>query len=226
MEETDQDAVLGIVTQRYEPAVPVGHIEPHPLNPHEAELEPIRGSIQDNGFYGAVIVQESTGHIVVGEHRWRSAIEEGADTIPVIYADVDDATAMRIMLADNRTSDLASYDITKQAAALQKLVEQRDEEALKAAGYSADEYASIVRGADSLIAEADEQGQASAKAAKPPGLKDAFTLVTVGRFKAHVEKNTFADWYADLIVELGTEDHDALAAEIARRLQITIEPTG
>lgn len=223
MEETDQEAALGIVTQRYEPAVPVGHIEPHPLNPHEAELEPIRGSILDNGFYGAVIVQESTGHIVVGEHRWRSAIEEGADTIPVIYADVDDATAMRIMLADNRTSDLASYDLVKQANALRALVEQRDKQALAAAGYSEGEYDSILRGADTLLSQDAGRGQGAA-AAKPPGLKDAFTLITVGRFKAHVEKNTFAEWYSGLIEELGTDETATLSAEVAKRLQIRIQP--
>jgi ParB-like chromosome segregation protein Spo0J len=34
----------------------------------------------------------------------------GLDSLPVAYVDVDDATALKILLADNRTNDLATYD--------------------------------------------------------------------------------------------------------------------
>ena len=170
-----------------------------------------------------MIVQEHSNIILAGEHRWKSAMEEGAETVPVIFVDVDDVTAMRIMLADNRTSDLASYDLVKQANALRALVEQRDKQALAAAGYSEGEYDSILRGADTLLSQDAGRGQGAA-AAKPPGLKDAFTLITVGRFKAHVEKNTFAEWYSGLIEELGTDETATLSAEVAKRLQIRIQP--
>jgi hypothetical protein len=70
----------------------------------------IAQSIQKNGFYGAVIVQKSTGHILAGNHRVQAAASIGITEVPVLYVDVDDDQAMRILLADNRTNDIAGYD--------------------------------------------------------------------------------------------------------------------
>jgi hypothetical protein len=63
-----------------------------------------------NGFYGAVIAQRSTGHIIAGEHRWRAARQKRLAAVPVFWLDVDDDRALRILLADNRTNDTAGYD--------------------------------------------------------------------------------------------------------------------
>ena len=101
--------VAAALDQEYE-VVEVDRIRPHPENPRHGNLEAIRESIRTNGFYGACLVQLSTGHILVGNHRYIAATEEGLLEVPVVWADVDDATARRIMLADNRTTDLATYD--------------------------------------------------------------------------------------------------------------------
>jgi hypothetical protein len=63
-----------------------------------------------NGFYGAIIAQRSTGYILAGNHRYRAAVERDAETVPVIWVDVDDDSALRILLADNRTADGGDYD--------------------------------------------------------------------------------------------------------------------
>lgn len=90
--------------------VAIDKISTHPRNPRKGNLEFVKQSIEKNGFFGAVIVQESTGYILAGNHRFMAARELGFKKVPVTYVDVDDATATRILLADNRTSDLASYD--------------------------------------------------------------------------------------------------------------------
>jgi hypothetical protein len=90
--------------------VPAGSIQPHPRNVNRANLPPIAESIRVNGFYGTVIVQKSTGFILAGSHRWREAVEQGAAEVPVTFIDVDDATALRIMLADSRTQRLGADD--------------------------------------------------------------------------------------------------------------------
>jgi ParB-like chromosome segregation protein Spo0J len=72
----------------------------------------ISESMSINGFYGAILVQASTGYILVGNHRFREAVRQGADKIPVFWADVDDEEALRIMLADNKTADEGTYDET------------------------------------------------------------------------------------------------------------------
>lgn len=90
--------------------VSVDDLTSHPKNPRRGNVESIKESIEFNGFYGVVIAQKSTGHILAGNHRWKAAKESGADEIPVIWLDVDDDHALRILLADNKTNDLAEYD--------------------------------------------------------------------------------------------------------------------
>lgn len=89
--------------------VPLGDIQPHPDNARVGDVDAIAESIRVNGFYGVIYVQESSGNILAGAHRWEAAAKVGMKTIPVIYLDVDDAKAKKILLADNRTSDKATY---------------------------------------------------------------------------------------------------------------------
>lgn len=48
--------------------------------------------------------------MLVGNHTLDAAISEAWETIDVVIVDVDDDQARRIVLADNRTSDLGTYD--------------------------------------------------------------------------------------------------------------------
>lgn len=91
-------------------AVPIESLEPHPDNPRIGNVSKIVESIQANGFYGSVIVQKDTNLILAGTHRWKAAKEAGMTKIPATFVEVDDEQAKRILLADNRTADLAGYD--------------------------------------------------------------------------------------------------------------------
>jgi ParB-like chromosome segregation protein Spo0J len=95
--------------QSYE-VVPITAVRPHPKNPRQGDVAAIRESLDANGWFGAVLAQKSTGFILAGNHRYRAACQRGAETIPVLWIDCDDQTALRVLLADNRTSDLADYD--------------------------------------------------------------------------------------------------------------------
>lgn len=108
------------VAQQYE-IVSIDSVEPHPLNPRKGRVSEIDRSIRGNGFYGAIIVQKSTKFILAGNHRWLVAKTRGAESIPVIFVDVDDATARRILVVDNRSSDLGAYDSPELAAVLQQV---------------------------------------------------------------------------------------------------------
>src|ERR1035438_4270482 len=99
-----------IADQRFDPSVPLDQLRPHPKNPRKGNVPLIAESIMANGFYGAVIAQRSTGHIIAGEHRWRAARQKKLAAVPVFWLDVDDDRALRILLADNRTNDIAGYD--------------------------------------------------------------------------------------------------------------------
>lgn len=125
--------------------VPVDDVAPHPDNPRIGDLAAIRESIRINGFYGALVVQRSTGHIVAGNHRWAAARAEGLDEVPVIYIDVDDATARRILAADNRTADLAGYD---DRALLELLNDIDGVTGLVGTGYDDDDLAELLARVD------------------------------------------------------------------------------
>jgi hypothetical protein len=55
-------------------------------------------------------VRDSTGKILAGEHRWRAAQEVGLTEVPIERVECDDETAMRILLADNRTAEKAERE--------------------------------------------------------------------------------------------------------------------
>jgi ParB-like chromosome segregation protein Spo0J len=118
--------------------VPTGDLKPHPKNPRRGNVEVIAESIRQNGFYGAVVAQRSTGHIVAGNHRWRAAQEAGMPEVPVLWVDVDDERALRILLADNRTSDVASNDSAVLAELLAGLPD------LAGTGYTAEDMTSLL----------------------------------------------------------------------------------
>lgn len=101
--------------------VPVGDLSRHPRNPRLGDLDAIKESMRENGFYGSVLVQRSTNQIIVGNHRFEAARQLGMEDIPVTYVDVDDQRAERIALADNRANDLATYDYERLTEYLQTL---------------------------------------------------------------------------------------------------------
>lgn len=100
--------------------VAVSQLKPHPENPRQGNVNAIQQSITENGFYGALVVQRSTGYVLAGNHRLKAAKRAGLKQVPVLWVDVDDWTAKRILIADNRASDLAGY----QESALSDLLAQ------------------------------------------------------------------------------------------------------
>jgi hypothetical protein len=98
-----------IAKQTYEIRA-VSELRLHPRNARRGDVDAIGASIERNDFYGAAVVQKSTGYILVGNHRYKGAVAKGLPAIPIILVDCDDETAERIMLADNRIADLADYD--------------------------------------------------------------------------------------------------------------------
>jgi ParB-like chromosome segregation protein Spo0J len=101
--------------------VGVDDVGPHPENPRRGDVAALEESINSNGFYGALVVQRSTGRILVGNHRWEAARRQGITTLPVLWVDVDDEQAKRIMVVDNRAGELASWDHEQLVAVLSEL---------------------------------------------------------------------------------------------------------
>lgn len=119
--------------------VPIESITPYPDNPRRGEQEAITASIRDLGLYAGVVVQRSTGRIVVGNHRRHGLVDLGAQLIPVDFLDVDDTRAAAIVARDNRTSDMGGYDDADLLALLSS-----EPEVLALSGYGDDDLAALV----------------------------------------------------------------------------------
>lgn len=145
---------MQIVNQKHE-QVAVTRLQPHPRNPNVGNLDAISTSIKENGFYGAVVAQKSTGYILVGHHRYQAALHAGAEKIPVFWVDVDDTRALKILLADNRTAELAIRDEEALATLLQELADS--EEGLLGSGYDSTDL-------DTLLAKVSDDLPDSFKA--------------------------------------------------------------
>lgn len=139
----------GMAAQEYE-LVDVKDLQEHPQNPRRGNEQAIDESIETNGWYGACVVQQSTGFILAGNHRYRVAKRRRAKQVPTILIDVDDETAMRILLGDNRIADLGSYDQETLEACLEGL------ETLEGTGWGLPELAADEDGDEP---EADENGE-------------------------------------------------------------------
>lgn len=105
-----------------------------PGNPRRGDVEAIAESIRSNGFAGVIFVQKSSGWICKGNHTTEAAILLGMPLVPVCEIDVDDATARRLLLADNRAADLGYYDNDELTALLADLAQA---DALDGSLYSA-----------------------------------------------------------------------------------------
>ena len=144
---------MNVVNQFFE-TVPIDEVQPHPRNPRRGNVELIAESIRQNGFYGSLIVQRSSGHILAGSHRWRGAKAAGYTEVPVTWVDVDDDKATDILLVDNRASDVGEYD-TDLIAEL--LAEKVDEGALGATGWTEAALDELLALANTL--ETDDGGE-------------------------------------------------------------------
>jgi len=124
----------------------VDEIEPHPDNANVGNVEAIAESIRVNGFYAPIIVQASTGYIIAGNHRFKAANSLGYEQVPVVYLDVDDEEAKRIMVADNRTTRLGHDDTALLTSLLEDLGES--DLGLMGTGYTHAELQTLIDQAD------------------------------------------------------------------------------
>ncbi len=115
---------MKIASQHYR-RLKVSELTPHPRNPRRGDTKIIRESIEANDFVGTILVQKSTGYVLAGNHRLLVAREEGATELPAMVIDCDDETALRILLADNGTSDAAGYAEEELLALLKEIGGER-----------------------------------------------------------------------------------------------------
>ncbi len=100
---------------------PVGNVIQHPENDNNGDVDEIVVSMLRNGVYRSIIANKSTKHIVAGNHTYLGLLELGAQFVPVIWIDVDEATELRILLADNQIARLAKPEDDRTVTLLERI---------------------------------------------------------------------------------------------------------
>jgi len=134
--------------------IPIEQLKPYEKNPRKGNIRAIAESLATNKQYRPIVVQKSTQRILAGNHTWQAAKSLGWDKVAVVLVDVDAEQAKRIVLADNRTSDIAEYD----DVVLQELLESLDSP--MGTGYSETDIQAILNTTtESLSAISDQAAE-------------------------------------------------------------------
>lgn len=102
-------------------SVPVDTLRHYGKNPRSGDVDTIVESLRINGQYRPVVVNKRTNEVLAGNHTLKAARQLGWTEIAATYVDVDEEQAARIVLVDNRSNDLATYDERALAALLSDL---------------------------------------------------------------------------------------------------------
>jgi ParB-like chromosome segregation protein Spo0J len=106
--------------------IKVTDLVPYPGNPRRGNVKMIAESLTAHGQYRPLVVQESTMHVLAGNHTLEAATSLRWDEIDCVVLPVDDTQAAKIVLVDNRTADTAYNDV----AALTDLLQMLDTDLL------------------------------------------------------------------------------------------------
>ena len=123
-------------------AISIDEIHTHPSNVRQGDVGAICESLKAHGQYRAIVFQKSTGRILAGNHTWKAAKALGWTQIAATPVICDDQQALRILLADNKANDLATYDEPELVELLKQLADT--DEGLLGTLFDEDELDSLI----------------------------------------------------------------------------------
>lgn len=102
-------------------AKPIGDFRTHERNVRQGDIGAICTSLEAHGQYRPIVVHKATNQILAGNHTFLSAQALGWDKIAATFVDCTEEQALRILIADNRANDLATYNDQDLAEVLKDL---------------------------------------------------------------------------------------------------------
>ena len=165
---------------------PLDELRPHPDNPRRGNVDAIAESLATTGQY-APIVALPDGTVLAGSHRLAAARSLGWSKMLVTTIEADEETARRILLADNRTSDLAVYDDRSLVDLLASL------DTLTGTGFDADDLDDL----NALLQETAIPTMTAANDAQSPVTKDADLGDRVAAYRDKAVRSIILDYRLD-----------------------------
>lgn len=130
--------------------VDVTKLVPFEGNPRKGDVDTIAQSLTINGQFRPILVRKETMEVLVGNHTLLAAKQLGWAKIKVTYAqNLTDEGAKRIVLADNRISDLATYNNLALLELMKEVAVEGD--GLLGTGYEEDDFANLLRQIESQV---------------------------------------------------------------------------
>ena len=123
-------------------AINIDDIHTHPSNVRQGDVGAICESLKAHGQYRPIVFQQSTKRILAGNHTWKAAKALGWQQIAATPIICDDQQALRILLADNKANDLATYDEPELVELLKQLADT--DEGLLGTLFDEDELDSLI----------------------------------------------------------------------------------
>ncbi len=163
--------------------IPISKVVTYPTNPRKGDVDAIADSLHHHGQYRPIVVQYGTNFVLAGNHTLKAAKKLGWKKIKVTYVDVDEETAKKIVLADNRITDLASYNEPLLKSLLGSLPE------LEGTGFTPAEVETL----DKLI-EGKEKEPITPKPKDDPEVR-----ISIWRFK--IDPDAYKAWREQLYSE-------------------------
>ncbi len=125
--------------------LPIGELRPNPRNPRkhpESQIERLMASLRRDGQTRPVLARRANKMLIAGHGVHTAARRLGWEELNVVLWDVDQATADRVMLADDRLQDLSELDNRRVA----ELMAEIGEGDWLATGYSVEEANKLLEG--------------------------------------------------------------------------------
>jgi hypothetical protein len=131
-----------------------GRLKHYHRNPRRGDVNAVAESLKEFGQFRPIIVNKGTktgrrNEVLAGNHTLKAARQLGWTSIQVEMVDVDDGTAAKIVVADNRTADKAGYDSGLLLQILQELPETTG------TGYNGDDISDLLIEAQQNITPAE-----------------------------------------------------------------------
>jgi ParB-like nuclease domain len=125
-------------------ARPVGSLRTLPGNPRRGDVQAVKRSLERFGQRKPIVARDD-GTVIAGNHTLLAARELGWPEIAVVGTNDDDATAKAYALADNRTSELGTFDM-EDLAAMTAEIQAADPALLTAASFTDTDLTALLDG--------------------------------------------------------------------------------
>ena len=150
-------------------AVDINTLNVLPDNPRQGDIESVRKSYEQFGQRKPIVVRRGDRVVIAGNHQLLAARELGWQDIAVVFVDDDDATAAAFAVADNRTSDLGTYDDALLYALLSQVEAADDAALLAATGFNEFDMAALLESSLNPVNVADDGHDDSNEDDEDPG---------------------------------------------------------